>query len=243
MCATACKVIIDNGVGRRQSGTEDVGSTSKFAPASLSAIETRSADDFVVAPCQDYLICYVEACVLTNCPTFDGVFELYANDCNKPSYALHGSPLQSGIATKIIDLGYSAVMEGRTLRAYRLEFHDLNFTLTGGRQYWLSIGVKYTFSIVERAFFCYNADCARNCLIRWNNGKVLTATSIEAGTVNTPGWANTGNDFSFLIAADGVNSPGPIGATPACRADFNVDGVLNSQDIFDYLNSWFTGCP
>ena len=151
--------------------------------------------------------------------------------------------VKSGIATKIIDLGYSVSMEGRTLRAYRLEFHDLNFTLTGGRQYWLSIGVKYTFSIVERAFFCYNADCARNCLIRWNNGKVLTATTIQAGTVNTPGWADTGNDFSFLIAADGVNSPGPIGATPACRADFNVDGVLNSQDIFDYLNSWFTGCP
>ena len=243
ICARACKVLINNGVARRQAGAETVGSTSQYAVGSFSAAETRSADDFVVPPCQDYRICYIEGCVLTNCPTFDGAFEIYTNECNKPSYVLHGGSLQSGIATKIIDLGYSVSMEGRTLRAYRLEFHDLNFTLTGGRQYWLSIGVKYTFSIVERAFFCYNADCARNCLIRWNNGKVLTATSIEAGTVNTPGWANTGNDFSFLIAADGVNSPGPIGATPACRADFNVDGVLNSQDIFDYLNSWFTGCP
>lgn len=243
ICARACKILIDNGGARRQSSTEVVGSTSQFAVGSFSAAETRTADDFVVPPCQDYRICYIEGCVLTNCPTFDGAFEIYTNDCNKPSYALHGSALQSGIATKIIDLGYSALLDGRTVRAYKLEFHDLNFTLSGGRQYWLSVGVKYTFSIVERAYFCYNADCNRSCLIRWNNAKVLTATSIEAGTVNTLGWADTGNDTSFLIAADGLSAAGPIGATPACRADFNIDGVLNSQDIFDYLNSWFTGCP
>jgi hypothetical protein len=27
--------------------------------------------------------------------------------------------------------------------------------------------------------------------------------------------------------------------TPCCVADFNQDGVLNTQDIFDYLNGWF----
>jgi hypothetical protein len=244
ICASACKILIDNGGARRQVGAEAVGSTSQYAVGSFSAAETRTADDFVVPPCQDYRICYIEGCVLTNCPTFDGVFEIYGNDCNQPSYALHGSALVTGpIATKIIDLGYSAVMDGRSVRAYKLEFHDLNFTLTGGRQYWLSIGVRYTFSIQERAFFCYNADCNRSCLIRWNNAKVLTATTIQDNTVNTLGWASTGNDASFLIAADGLSSPGPIGATPACRADFNIDGVLNSQDIFDYLNAWFTGCP
>ena len=103
--------------------------------------------------------------------------------------------------------------------------------------------MAFSFSINERAFFCYNDDCDRACLIRWNAGKVLTSTSIADGTVNTPGWHTVGHDFSFLIAADGVNSPGPIGGTPACTADFNRDGIINSQDIFDYLNSWFTGCP
>jgi len=68
-----------------------------------------------VPGCQTYHICYVEACILTNCPTFDGVFEIYSNDCNKPSYALHGAPLAGQfIATKIIPLGYTAFMDGKT---------------------------------------------------------------------------------------------------------------------------------
>ncbi len=31
------------------------------------------------------------------------------------------------------------------------------------------------------------------------------------------------------------------GATPACRADFNGVGGLTAQDIFDFLNAWFSG--
>ena len=51
-----------------------------------------------------------------------------------------------------------------------------------------------------------------------------------------------GNDFSFLIAADPVTvGAGP--ALPGCAADFNGDGGVNVQDIFDYLHAWFTGCP
>ena len=60
-------------------------------------------------------------------------------------------------------------------------------------------------------------------------------------------WAKTGNDFSFLIAADGLTTPGPINGGPGnantCRADVNSDGTLNVQDVFDYLNSYFSGCP
>lgn len=242
ICATACKVLINNGGALRQAGGAVVGSTSQFAGAN-SLFDTRTADDFVVPPCQDYRICYIEGCILTDCPTFDGAFDIYANDCNKPSYSRFGTPLQHGIATKIIDLGYSAVLDGRPRRAYKLEFHDLSFVLTGGRQYWVSLGAVYSFSLIERSYFCYNDDCARSCLIRWNAGKVLTATTIADGTVNTLGWASTGHDYSFLIAADGTTAPGPIGSTPTCTADFNRDGSVNSHDIFDYLNAWFTGCP
>jgi hypothetical protein len=250
-CSTGCKVIVDNGGARRQVAAEPVGSTSQFAPASLSAAETRSADDFVLPGCQDYHICYVEACILTNCPTFDGVFEVYANDCDRPSYALHGAPLAGQfVATKIIPLGFTALMDGRTVTAYKLEFHDLTLVLTGGRQYWLSAGVRYTFSINERAYFCYNADCARTCLIRWNEGRVLTATTLDdyarahgcTSPVICNGWAKVGSDFSFLIAGDGLTTPGPINSTPWCPVDYNRDGALNTTDIFDYLNAWFAGC-
>jgi hypothetical protein len=251
-CTTACKVLVDNGTARRQVALEPVGSTSEFAPASFSAAETRSADDFVLPGCENFRICYVEACILTNCPTFDGVFEVYANDCDKPSYALHGVPLAGQfVATKIIPLGFNALMDGRTVTAYKLEFHDLPLTLAGGRQYWISAGVRYTFSITERAYFCYNADCARTCLIRWNQGRVLTATTLDDYSrihgCNSPvlcnGWAKVASDFSFLIAGDGLTTPGPIVSTPSCAADFNRDGSLNVSDVFDYLSAWFDGCP
>lgn len=243
VCANACKILIDNGEGRRGSGV--IGSTSQFAPTSWSQIETRSADDFVVPPCADTTICYVEGCVLTNCVGFWGVFELYANDCNKPSYSLGGQPLggQQYLATKVIPLNYSTVVDGQTLNAFKLEFHDLNITLTGGRQYWISVGVKHTFSINERAQFCFNADCERSCLIRFNEGRVLTAFTRDiVGGQSVPGWAKVGNDFAFLIGANSA-SGGAGNATPTCVADFNRDGQVSPADIFDYLNAWFTGCP
>jgi hypothetical protein len=28
-----------------------------------------------------------------------------------------------------------------------------------------------------------------------------------------------------------------------CAADFNADGAVNVQDIFDFLSSWFAGDP
>jgi trimeric autotransporter adhesin len=32
-------------------------------------------------------------------------------------------------------------------------------------------------------------------------------------------------------------------AEPSCRADFNADGMVNSQDFFDFVDAFFTGLP
>lgn len=34
-----------------------------------------------------------------------------------------------------------------------------------------------------------------------------------------------------------------VNVTPACTADFNADGVVNSQDFFDFLIAFFSGAP
>jgi hypothetical protein len=255
-CTTPCKILVDNGAARTQVGNTPNGSTSQFAGGTL--FETRSADDFNVPPCQDYHICYVEACILTNCTTFDGIFELYANNCNKPAYALYGQPLFNTqyVATKVIPLGaaYTSVIDGTTVYGYKLEFHDLNITLTGGQQYWISAGVRYTFNTTQRAYFCYNQYCNNTCNIRWNSGRVLTFQTLDAeaaahgcvsasGPAGCNGWAKVNNDFSFLIAADGLTTPGPINGAPGCTVDADHDGRVTVQDIFEFLNTWFAGCP
>lgn len=34
-----------------------------------------------------------------------------------------------------------------------------------------------------------------------------------------------------------------INFSPFCKGDFNQDGNYNAQDILDFLNTWFSGCP
>jgi hypothetical protein len=245
VCATPCKILVDNGELRRvAAGSPVPGQPSEFAIQSWSTLQTRAADDFVVPPCSDYRICYVEGCVLTNCVGFTGVFELYGNDCKVPNYALNGSSLNGQLytATKVIDLNYSITVNGQTYKAYKLEFHDLNIVLPGGRQYWISVGVQHTFSALERAFFCFNSDCRRSCLVRWNRGMYLNNTTRSAYNSNVFGWADAGSDFAFLIAADRIGTePGAAGAS--CAADFNRDAAVDILDVFDFLQAWFNGCP
>jgi hypothetical protein len=245
VCARECKILHDNGEADRTANP--AGSLSQFAP--FTSFDARSADDFVVPPCDPVTLCYIEGCVYTNCDErfFKGYFEIYGNDCKVPAYALAGTQngnsasgpvLVSAEATKVVYLGYSVVIDGRSLRAYRLEFHDLSATLNGGAQYWISIGVKHTFSANERAYFCYNTDCDGLCLIHWNSGQYLAR---PIGMPMDPDWVSLNRDFSFLVAV-GAPLPGG-GATPACTADFDRNGSVNIDDIFGYLNAWFTGCP
>ncbi|HRQ73694.1 MAG TPA: GC-type dockerin domain-anchored protein [Phycisphaerales bacterium] len=78
----------------------------------------------------------------------------------------------------------------------------------------------------------------------------LTDVLAELGVTIPPGW--------YLLAAYGVSADGrtivgaginPAGHSegwvaylgPTCRADFNKDGAVTSQDFFDYLNAWADG--
>jgi hypothetical protein len=242
VCATPCPILVDNGSAAGLYGGTAAGSPSQFASTNLLA-NSRTADDFVVPPCTSINICYIEGCVFTNCdPTiFTGRFEIYGNNCRWPSYTFGGSTLCSGTATVVVDLGYALQANGKSYEAYKLEFHNPSCTLTGGSQYWISIGVQYTFSLNERAFFCQNWDCRRpNCLVRWNPGAYLAPNAQIVPPATTP-WVTTGVDYSFTIA--GTLSTGTSGnSSAACPADFNQDGKVSVQDIFDFLSAWFTGC-
>jgi hypothetical protein len=54
--------------------------------------------------------------------------------------------------------------------------------------------------------------------------------------------------YQVAVASAGggctVTATGSItSAPPTCRADFNLSGAPDVQDIFDFLNAWFAGCP
>lgn len=247
VCATPCKILIDNGgADADDSGGRRVGDRSERSTSPTR--NSRAADDFVVNPCNDLLICYIEGCIYSNCspsqdgsPGFTGWFDIYDNDCKWPSYVLGRDPVATGRHTCIVDLGYSVTIDGRPgLNGYRVEFHDLSVRLAKGKQYWISINAQDTFSQNERAYFCYNADCDRSCLIRFNPGHIIGGLRSD-GLLRTS-WENVGRDFSFLIAGDNVADDG-TSSQPTCAADFNRDGQSSLEDLFGFLNAWFTGCP
>lgn len=242
VAAVPCKILVDNGIADRTA--LPAGSKSQWAPNDVSR-DNRTADDFVTPPCDPFRICYIEGCIYSNCdftrPGVVGVFEIYGNDCKYPAYCFGGATLGNGTDTRVVDLGFSTVFEGKTLRAYRVEFHKLNITLAGGKQYWISIGVRSNYDINQKTLFCYNFDCDRNCLIRWNPGHYLAPQSCPPQQNARTSWVSNGRDNAFLVAGEKVRT-GPGDSTPTCQADYNNDGNVTVQDVFDFLNTWFAGC-
>jgi hypothetical protein len=242
VCADECKILVDNGTaaGIRAGFGTPAGSPSQWAPQDSSNDE-RSADDFVVPPCNTFSICYIEGCVFTNCdPTkFIGHYEIYGNTCRYPSYTCGGTTLCAGTATKVVDLIFALTINGKPYEAYRLEFHNVNCTLQPG-QYWLSISVEDNYNGLFRSFFCYNYDCNRACLIRWNPAMFLPPMCPLPPGAKTP-WLSVGHDLSFLIAGT-LTHVNASNSTGACAADFNGDGSATVQDLFDFLSAWFAGC-
>lgn len=255
VCFESCKILLDNGADYLAYGPTDGTEAGARSERSGLIRNSRAADDFVVPPCADFEVCYIEGCVYTNCdPAFRGFFEIYRNDCRLPDYEFGDSVVCSGYTTKRVCLGYEVTIDGVSgLDAYRLEFHKVTqCVLASGQQYWISIGVDDTFSFIERGYFCRNSYCDRDCWINFNPGAVIdpAATYQQDGvddwtsTKAFPGrWGSEGTDFSFMIAGNMVTPGTGPNAEPACMADADGNGTVEVTDIFTFLSAWFAGCP
>jgi hypothetical protein len=215
----------------------------------------RAADNFIIRGCDPVKVCYLETYIWTNCNPVQGFAEIYENACYQalvnvtpPPGALLPiaptfTPFATVLATRIEQVtGATFVYNGTTLNAYKLVFCQPALTLQPGQTYWISTGSYGSGSLNGEALFAYAAPgCNGACPIRLTPGGSLDRN------VTPLVWLDTGHEHAFRIAVRGelglINAlPGPA-TPPPCTADINNDGVVNSQDIFDYLNAWFSGCP
>lgn len=71
----------------------------------------------------------------------------------------------------------------------------------------------------------------------------LGVRGFEVGAPNAVGWDFSNTNASLRSGDVRVTVRTNVGQVIGCPADFNHDGTLQVQDVFDYLNAWFGGCP
>jgi hypothetical protein len=71
----------------------------------------------------------------------------------------------------------------------------------------------------------------------------LAVRGYEASAPNAVGWDFSNTNASIRSGGIKVTVRTNVGQPVGCAADFNRSGGVEVQDIFDYLNSWFAGCP
>lgn len=256
-----CKIIYDGGLPESCATAGGTRSEKSVSPARNS----RAADNFVTPPavcpvaadhdecCRpvDWMVCYIEGYIYTNCnsETFTAWLEIYRNDCDNPDWDLTGLPAYRFRADKIEPLDCYATIDGvPNLRLYKVRFcpmgtndYPMGLYLHGGRNYWLSLSVEDTFNQSQRAYFAWNSDDCTECAIQFGSGQHIAP---GRGIVR---WTDVNHDFAFTIAAKNVpfdaENPAPVTAPPACPADVNHNGEVSVQDMFDFLAAWFAGCP
>jgi VCBS repeat-containing protein len=202
----------------------------------VGAYQSRSADNFVIKPCDDQTICFLEATIWTNGNPATGFVEIYANDCKQPADRLFTATVSRAIPT-----GQTLRLGGVDVQAYVLQFYDLGWTLPAGRTYWLSAGATCAGgSINQRAYFAIADMCGTDC-----NIKISPAWMGNVGVGGTVMWCPKHEDLAFRIAAlPGVVAPAHHSQPLAtCPVDLDGDGHAGVQDLFAYLTAWFAGCP
>jgi len=224
---------------------------------SALASSLRAADDLVVKPFSELLVCYLSAIVYTNCDPVLGDFDLYDEQCAFPT----GEPIYSAPFSRVTDLGSTITYDGKSLKAYRVEAFDLAWVLPGGKSYAIGVGLMGSGSLNQRGLWAFADDCASpGCGVRLSEAavRVPTAPAYPGGPLPPPTWTGVSNtaysggvkrDMALVVAgtrfsrgcADG--SAGGGGQTPACIADIDGSGSVNVADLFLFLDAWFAGCP
>jgi hypothetical protein len=198
----------------------------------------RTADNFVIRSCDPVEICFIEAYVWTNCVPPIGFIEIYENECDHPALA---APVRTAAVTRVIDTLQTATINGVAYHLYKLQATNPHLALAGGKDYWLSAGVQPTGSLNGQSLFAYVSPNCRTCAVKISPGDTRAITPVPDDQ-----WTPGTRDYAFRIAVREtplLMIDNQIPAFPSCIADADRNGSVSIDDIFIFLNAWFTGCP
>jgi hypothetical protein len=214
--------------------------TPSLQNGTRTADASRTADQFVVPPCEVFGVCHFEAYLWTNCDRAG--LDLYGAACHCPSEA----PCFANLTTDcLIDVGPTLQAGGQTVRLVKAVFADFPpFALRSGSNVWVSVYALGDGRQNARGYAAYTLACDRVCG-NFDPACVRNAPFSNAWWVPVP----SRRDTAFAVAVLPAPPMRPAAATtepdpaPECRADINHSGTLSVQDIYDFLAVFFGGCP
>lgn len=241
----SCKVLSDG--GPPDVFAEPAGILSQIAS---DADSSRVADDIVIPPCGDtQTVCYLKAYVFSNCTPVRGRFELYNDACHTPG-SEPGVPVRTAAFARVTDMSYSVMLGGQLMTLYAVEAFDLNWPLLPGRNYWISPVGDTTFSLRKQTYAAFGRWCdaptgpdGRACLSRWSPAKAAGRGLNLSRWTKIVDSSGTPRDLAMLVGIESLETPTLLSPTDLCPADINGNGSVSLQDLLDFLESWFAGCP
>ncbi len=242
---SSCKVLSDG--GPPDVFAEPAGVLSQIASDADSA---RVADDFVVPPCAGtQTICYLKAYVFSNCTPVRGRFELYDDACHTPATE-PGLPVRTAVFARVTDLSYSVMLDDQLMTLFAVEAYDLDWPLTAGRNYWISPVGDTTFSLRKQTYAAFGRRCdapigrdGRPCLSRWSPARAAGPALNLASWTRIADSTGTPRDLAMIVGIENHEAPRLLAPGELCPADLNHNGEVSLQDLLDFLESWFAGCP
>jgi len=163
-----------------------------------------------------------------------GFIEIYEDDCGEP-----GALVWATTNPTVIETDEVATIDGATRYGYILRFDGTAVTLPGGRSYWLSAGGDRTGAFNARTYFAFGGKCDQ-C------GRLGRESQAYSPPAPSP-WHAAGPGLAFRIASAPAPEPEMIiiGEPPAprCAVDVNGSGDITVQDLFEFLATFFAGCP
>jgi hypothetical protein len=135
----------------------------------------------------------------------------------------------TGASTSVV-----ACSDDSTLCTASMNSEIPSVQLTGGVRYLIRVaGYDYGPPVDIGAYTLTVSSAAPGICCRGATCAIIPAASC------TP-IANSLGGAKYINGATGCNAAGQY-RTPCCYAEYNKDGILSVQDIFDYLNDWFAG--